>query len=294
MLKILPQQFYQNPDIQKILVDGLSCMIYKNLKEPVFQKEGYVAAHALTVVLKGKLRVETQEGSFVEVPENKMVFLPKGIYTISDIVPTYSNFEAIVYFFEDDIISDFINSLKLKCSKEKQVSHCVLNYSDNIKLFTESLRSLYSNNIKPTRELTKMKLFELLHLIRASFDKECFSLALLTLKNKERKSLRVFMNDNYSKSLNIEDYAYLTGRSVSTFRRDFKAQFSTSPKQWLINKRLEKAHALLINSQNNKTISDIAMESGFDDIPHFIKSFRKKYYITPKQLFISARKEVLI
>src|SRR5690606_16961226 len=123
---------------------------------------------------------------------------PKGIYTISDIVPETSNFEAIVFFFEDDIISDFINSLKLKCSKEKQVSHCVLNYSDNIKLFTESLRSLYSNNIKPTRELTKMKLFELLHLIRASFDNECFSLALLTLKNKERKSLRVFMNDNYS------------------------------------------------------------------------------------------------
>lgn len=293
MHKILPQQFYQNPDIQKILVDGLSCMIYKNLKEPVFQKEGYVSAHALTVVLKGKLQVENQEGSFVEASENKMIFLPKGIYTLS-YIPTSSNFEAIVFFFEDDIISDFINSLKLKCSREKQVSHCTLNYYDNIKLFTESLRSLYSNNIKPTRELTKMKLFELLHLIRASQDSECFTLALLTLKNKERKSLRVFMNDNYSKSLNIEDYAYLTGRSVSTFRRDFKAQFSTSPKQWLIDKRLEKAHALLTSSQNNKTISDIAMESGFDDIPHFIKSFRKKYYITPKQLLISARKKVLI
>src|SRR5690606_30929265 len=191
MLKILPQQFYQNPDIQKILVDGLSCMIYKNLKEPVFQKEGYVSAHALTIVLKGKLRVENQEGSFVEVPENKMIFLPKGIYTISDIVPTSSNFEAIVYFFEDDIISDFINSLKLKCSREKQICHLILNYSDNIKLFTESLRSLYFNNIKPTRELTKMKLFELLHLIRASQANECFALALLTLNNKRSEERRV-------------------------------------------------------------------------------------------------------
>src|SRR5690606_17496754 len=97
--------------------------------------------------------------------------------------------------------------------------HLILNYSDNIKLFTESLRSLYFNNIKPTRELTKMKLFELLHLIRASQANECFALALLTLNNKERKSLRVFMNDNYSKPLTIADYAYLTGRSISTFRR---------------------------------------------------------------------------
>ncbi len=297
MLKILPQLFYETPDIQKILVDGLSCMIYKKLNEPVFQKEGYVSTHAITIILEGMLRVEGEDGSFIEIPKNKMVFLPKGIYTISDIIPTSSHFEAIVFFFEEQIISDFINSLQtaaqVKCSKEKCISHLILDYTENIKIFTESLRALYENNMKPPRELTKMKLFELLHIINDTQIGICFTMALATLNNKERKGLKTFMDENYSKPLLIEDYAYLTGRSISSFRRDFKAIFGISPKQWLINKRLEKAHELLLLNKN-KSLNDVALETGYENIPHFIKAFHKKYHITPKQLSISNRKEVLI
>ena len=87
MLKILPQLFYQDSKITKVLVDGLSCIVHKQLSEPVLQKEGYVSTHAITLVLKGILRAETDEGVAKQVNENEMIFLPKGIYTISDILP---------------------------------------------------------------------------------------------------------------------------------------------------------------------------------------------------------------
>ena len=101
------------------------------------------------------------------------------------------------------------------------------------------------------------------------------------------------MNENYLKPLSIEDYAYLTGRSVSKFYRDFKSQFKNAPKQWLIDKRLEKAYQLL-SIKTQSTISGIAAEVGYENIPHFIKQFRKKYGTTPKQLLIEKRKAVLI
>ena len=47
MLSILPQQFYENLAYQKLLVDGSSCVIYKMYSDPVWQKEGYVSAHAI-------------------------------------------------------------------------------------------------------------------------------------------------------------------------------------------------------------------------------------------------------
>ena len=81
MLKILPQLFYQDPKITKVLVDGLSCVVHKQLSEPVLRKEGYVSTHAITLVLKGILRAETDEGVAKQVNENEMIFLPKGIYT---------------------------------------------------------------------------------------------------------------------------------------------------------------------------------------------------------------------
>jgi len=99
MLKILPQLFYETPEYQKILVDGLSCIIHKKVHEPVYQKEGYVSTHAITLVLRGTLRLENDNCLAVTVKENQMVFVPKGLYTMSDILPDNGFFEAIVFFF---------------------------------------------------------------------------------------------------------------------------------------------------------------------------------------------------
>lgn len=295
MLKILPQLFYESPDVQKILVDGLSCAVYKKVEQPVWHKEGYVSTHATTLVLKGLLRIENEEGLFVEVPENKMVFLPKGLYTISDILPRNGAFEAMVFYFDNEVITSFINSIQLNSNnKQKCVSHLLLDYVPQIRIFVESLRQMYGQGERAPRQLTKMKLFELLHLIHSTQETDCFTTALATLNNKERKGLKEFMYANFSKPLSIEDYAYLTGRSLSTFRRDFKTQFGgISPKQWLIDRRLEKAYDLLSTSSDH-TLSDLIFEIGYENIPHFIKAFQKKYHITPKQLLILKRKEVLV
>jgi AraC-like DNA-binding protein len=100
------------------------------------------------------------------------------------------------------------------------------------------------------------------------------------------------MEANFHKPLSIEDYAYLTGRSLSSFRRDFISQFGISPKQWLIEKRLDHARTLL--SKNHTTVTDVAVEIGYDNISHFVKAFHKRYGIPPKQFLMQKRKEVLV
>jgi len=293
MLKILPQLFYNTPEVRKVLVDGLSCVIHKGMSQPVVQKEGYVSTHAITLVLKGTLKVANDTGFLTNVVENQMVFLPKGLYMISDIIPVNDDFEAVVFFFDEDLISNFVNSLSLKNeNKNKCLSHLVIDYNDHLKVFTESLLKLYTDGPQAHRKMTKLKLFEFLHLIVNTQKTNCFVDALATLNNKERRSLSSFMNANFSKPLSIEDYAYLTGRSLSSFRRDFIEQFGVSPKQWLIEKRLEKAHELLATNQTS--VSDVAADAGYENISHFVKAFHKRYGIPPKQFLMRKRKEVLV
>lgn len=292
MLKILPQLFYETPEYQKILVDGLSCIIHKKVHEPVYQKEGYVSAHAITLVLKGTLRLENDNGLLVTVKENQMVFVPKGLYTMSDILPKEGSFEAIVFFFDEEVLSQYLKSLKLKAKKDKCITHFLFDYSEDIRQYTESLLKLYGRKEKMHRSFTALKLIELLHLITEGNVDQCFPSALNSLSNKERKGIRAFMEANFSKPLGIEDYAYLTGRSLSSFRRDFKTQFGVSPKQWLIDKRLEKAHGLL--ARNNTTVFDVVLETGYENMSHFIKAFHNRYGIPPKQFLIKKRKEVLV
>lgn len=297
MLRILPQKFYEDPSIRKLLVDGLSCAIHKNLDAPVLGKEGFLSAHAITLVLCGLLRIENEEGLFVEVPAGKLVLMPKGIYTVSDILPQRGgDFEAMMFFFENDVIRQFLESIEFQQSKEKSSSHAVAEASESIHFFAESLLKIYASGAaRPNRQLTKMKLFELLHLVNDSFSGEnSFAALLSALDNRERRSLRDFMQTNFHKPLAIEDYAYLTGRSVSTFTRDFKAKFDgISPKQWLIERRLEKAHGLLVRNHVGN-ISDVAGESGYENTPHFIKEFHKKFGITPKQFLIENRMKTTV
>lgn len=289
--RILPQKFYDDPAIRKILVDGFSCVIHKKLDAPVLGKEGFLSAHAVTMVMQGTLRIENADGLFDEISAGKMVLLPKGLYTVSDILPRGGNFEAMMFFFEPEVIRQFLDSLAFKAvGKEKSPTHLVIETSSDTRFFAEALLRLYGGDAPANRQLTKMKLFELLHLINASFaDETRFANVLATLDNKERRSLREFMEANFHKPLGIEDYAYLTGRSISTFTRDFKAKFDgVPPKQWLIERRLAKAHGLLVRNHINH-ISEVAEEAGYENIPHFIKEFHKRFGITPKQFLIENR-----
>src|SRR5688572_3796718 len=196
MMRILPQLFYQTPEVDKILVDGLSCIVHKVLHEQVLHKEGYVSAHAITLVLHGLLQVENDNGEKVQVKPNQMIFLPKGLYNISDIIPDNKVFEAVVFFFDEALINEFISRNNIAPNKKDRcVSYKVMDYTPEIRSFTESLLKIYKNKPVVWRTLTRIKLFELLHIL--SFSKAgCLLEAIATLNNKEKKSLREFMTAN--------------------------------------------------------------------------------------------------
>ena len=90
------------------------------------------------------------------------------------------------------------------------------------------------------------------------------------------------MLENFDKSLSIEDYACLTGRSVSTFKRDFEKIFNLSPNRWLQKKRLNDAYYLL--AEKGWKSSDVYLEVGFKDLSHFSFAFKKAYGMAPSRV----------
>ncbi|WP_130735235.1 AraC family transcriptional regulator [Flavobacterium sp. J27] len=91
-----------------------------------------------------------------------------------------------------------------------------------------------------------------------------------------------FMEKNFMFNMSLERLGYLTGRSVSTFNRDFKKLFKTTPQKWLTKKRLELAHYHL--TQKNKKPIEIYLEVGFEDLSHFSFAFKKQYGFPPTKL----------
>lgn len=70
---------------------------------------------------------------------------------------------------------------------------------------------------------------------------------------------------------------------ISKYRlcHEFKQYIKKSPKQYLIQRRLNAARILLINT--NMKIYEIALNVGYDNINNFITAFRKQYNTTPSE-----------
>ena len=90
--------------------------------------------------------------------------------------------------------------------------------------------------------------------------------------------LKDFMEHNYMFNLPIERFGYLTGRSLTTFKRDFKKTYNTTPQRWLTQKRLALAHDLL----QTKKPTDVYLDAGFENLSHFSYAYKKQYGHSPR------------
>lgn len=91
--------------------------------------------------------------------------------------------------------------------------------------------------------------------------------------------LEQFMNQHYKMDTSLDQFAYLTGRSLSTFKRDFGQIFNTTPNKWLLAKRLDEAKYLI--SQKKLTPTTVYFEVGFKDYSHFSVAFKKQFGHAP-------------
>ncbi|MCE7995025.1 MAG: helix-turn-helix transcriptional regulator [Roseivirga sp.] len=286
-MRVVPEAFFQNTRIRKIMVDGQCCIIHKETGQQDLDNHRLLAAHALTVVRKGGLMVHTDEGIPSRVSRGQMVLMPKGLYAITDLIPENDVFEAVVLFFDDKLARQYLQKRGLadiEVQSDRRPTRFTTN--DYFETYIDQLLSLYGK-VEADPSLVSIKLLEALYLIDSKDPSGQFTQKVHELMAKPNKQLKRFMQDHFDKPLDVEDYAALSGRSLSTFRREFHKQFGYAPKQWLIQQRMEKAKGLL--EEDKMSVSLVAEESGYLDLPHFIKSFQKHFALSPKQYALSKR-----
>jgi AraC-like DNA-binding protein len=61
------------------------------------------------------------------------------------------------------------------------------------------------------------------------------------LQEEQSVSLKNTMEDNYCFNLKLEQFAQLSNRSLSDFKRDFQKLYNITPEKWLLKRRLNHA-----------------------------------------------------
>ena len=94
-------------------------------------------------------------------------------------------------------------------------------------------------------------------------------------------AVMTYINNHYREELSLEDVAKFAGFSRYYFSRSFKRQTGYSFKDYLCQKRLQVAMDLLIRT--NRSMREVAIESGFGSVATFNRVFREKKGCTPTQ-----------
>lgn len=247
--------------------------------EPEISPEQFIPDHVFFYVTKGALRC--YDG-------NKSYTFKSGEYCVArkNRLARYNQengndeFEYIVFCYEKEFLKSFQEKHKIKTTKFNSTDTFVkINTTELIPEFIHSLKPYY-NRGKITEAFEDVKYEELL-IILLQNQPELTGI-FFDYGTPEKINLEEFMNRNYKFNVSVQRFAYLTGRSLSAFKRDFKTIFNESPNCWLIQKRLQEAYFLI--DKKKKSSSEIYLDLGFEDLSHFSFAFKKLFGLTPTQL----------
>ncbi len=89
----------------------------------------------------------------------------------------------------------------------------------------------------------------------------------------------IFIHTHINQRITVDQIAHSVNMSTSHFSRIFREEMQQTPLAYLQAVRLERVKKLLLSS--NKTITEIALESGFNSSAYLSTLFMKKYNMTP-------------
>jgi AraC family transcriptional regulator len=89
-----------------------------------------------------------------------------------------------------------------------------------------------------------------------------------------------YVGDNLAADLSLAEVSHKVGMSPYHFSRMFKLSTGFSPHQYIMRQRIERAKALLMNT--DLPVGTVAQEVGFASPSHFAQQFRRLVGVSPR------------
>jgi AraC-like DNA-binding protein len=253
-----------------------SCYAHRNREGEQFIPEhvfGYTISGSSALCLGGESFV-FKEGDFRFIRKNQLARYVK-------LPPPGGEYRSVTITMDQETLRSISKTYGLEASGPGQAIRAV-SLQPN-KLFHNYMASLSPYLHRPDTlnpALIDLKVKEAVMILLET--NPALKEVLLDFSEPGKIDLEAYMNEHYKFSVELSRFAYLTGRSLATFKRDFEKIFHMSPSRWLQQKRLSEAH-YLIREKGWKT-SDVYLEVGFKDFSHFSYAFKKTYGVSPSRL----------
>ncbi len=201
--------------------------------------------------------------------------------------------EAIVVQFQYKIfeslfkLNEFKDINKLLADAQKGIR-----YDGNIKSKIKQ-KLIKISKAKDSRRFSI--LIDILNLLASTNEKVYLNPSRINNINHENlnrlNTVYEYSIENIHKKISLDEISAVACLSPNAFCRYFKQHTRKSYTEFLNDLRISKISQVLVESNNN--IADIAFENGFNNLAHFIKTFKKIKGTTPQEYRKSFRASTL-
>lgn len=240
--------------------------------------EQFIKATGICILLSGELEAYDGVTKYRYEKGDIVLFKKNTLIRFIKYASVTHPFEAISIVLEDDILKEFATKNNINSFRIAKESLYKLSNPKLLQDYFYTLESWFDYPI--SEELSTLKKEEVIHLIL--LNNSAYQNVLFQFDSPGKINLEAFMNQNFRFNVPLTQFAFLTGRSLATFKRDFEKAFQTSPSKWLLKKRLEEAYFLLETKQMRA--SEVYLEVGFETLSHFSYAFKKLFGKPPTAL----------
>lgn len=247
--------------------------------ETEISTEQFIAEHFVVYVIKGTMNLF--DGSeHLALKSGECCIARKNRLGRFNMIKQNNELEKVIIALDEKFLRLFQEKHnKIKAKYNLADTFIKLKPNKLMPYFIHSLKPYYAHSVisEPFSDLKREELLIILLQEQPDLAGLFFDYGI-----PHKINIEEFMNRNFKFNVNVERFAYLTGRSLSAFKRDFIKIFSDTPNHWLVQRRLQEAHFLI--EKKNKKPSEIYLELGFEALPHFSFAFKKRFGYTPTEL----------
>ena len=259
-------------------------IVYSQYETRQVTAEQCVAVHGVSYIMAGSLRV-ADVGASRTFGAGSLLFVRKNFLAKFIKLPAENGpFRAITVTFDQATLLRFSQQYGAGHKQPDAASPATLPLAPSPMLlsFFETLQPYFEGPLPAP--LAGLKQQEALRRLLQTHP--CLQAVLFDFGQPGKIDLEAFMRQNFRFNVGIRQLAYLTGRSLATFKRDFTRIFRASPTRWLYQQRLAEAHYLL--QEENKCPSDVYHEVGFESLAHFSHAFKRFFGRNPSSVHAAA------
>lgn len=237
--------------------------IIERTPDPNWQMEGVLGSdlYVLGVALQGKATYTINDSSYT-VCEGGLILVPPGA------VRTARSFPEDPWHFITIGCRIHMDSPGAEAAL-RLLPQYFPTVPDSIRRKAKELSLIWSSQNRSRSLLAKGLLYEIFHELITLWDQQ-----QVTSPHFDRISKTIaYIHRNYAAPIRQQDLANLCGYSEPHFRRLFSSVVGMSCSQYILHFRIDAAKNLLLSG--TATVSEAASLTGFSDVYHFSKMFKR-------------------